>query len=474
MNFSSQSAPLRVGIVGSGIAGLSAAWSLQRRGCQVTLFERQPLLGMDAYSISYDSSGQQFHCDVPPRMFNQSLWPKLFQLYQDAGVEIVPVEPSKTFCPWLRPNANASDNSPKSAVGKPWLKLGDSYLPAITPALLLHSSSRRILKDIGRMMLRAEQDRDRCGDVSFQAYLAQRQYSRDFIEQFLYPSLSSTVCTCSYQALDNYPASVLLDAMIRLVKPEGLFRTRYGTQDVVQRLVENVDVRLNSAVDAVIATATVAEPLGANGRLGEATRSAAIVALESGEQLPFDHVIVATQANAALVLVQNISNEEADLLSAFRYENVPVAVHRDLKHMPPSPSDWSTFNLICDGHERAMCTIWLNRFYPDWPADDHLFQTIMPIENPALDSIVATGRMQRPVVTPTSLAAVSRIHELQSDRARGDRRVWFCGSYLSSGIPLLESGVDSSQRVVDRIVAGHKTGSPECATADFENANSNQ
>ena len=33
---------IRIGIVGSGIAGLSAAWLLNRQGFEVTLFEKGP------------------------------------------------------------------------------------------------------------------------------------------------------------------------------------------------------------------------------------------------------------------------------------------------------------------------------------------------------------------------------------------------------------------------------------------------
>ena len=42
-------APLKIAIAGSGIAGLAAGWLLAKEGHQVTVFEKQASLGMDAH-----------------------------------------------------------------------------------------------------------------------------------------------------------------------------------------------------------------------------------------------------------------------------------------------------------------------------------------------------------------------------------------------------------------------------------------
>lgn len=432
-----QRSSLHVGIIGSGIAGLSSAWQLRRLGMRVTLFERQPRLGMDAFSVDIDVAGETVRCDVPPRMFNQSLWPNLYQLYEEAGVKTEAVEPTKTFAAWRSGSERDQPNSKPTTASKPWLKLGSSYLPKLSPAQLLNSSTRRILRGIGQMMRVAEQDLATSAELSFREYLNRRRFSDEFVYQFLYPALSSTVCTCSYSALDAYPASVMLDAMLKLVKPEGLFRTRFGTSDVVNRLSAGIEVRLNSDVRSVKEVSTG----------GDHTK--AEVELADGSRLVFDHAIVSTQANAATWLVDGLSESDKSDLQSFAYEDVPVVVHRDPRQMPAAIGDWSTFNILCDRRDRAMCTIWLNQFYPQWSKTDPIFQTIMPLETlpPAL--VIGHGRMQRPVVSAASIAAAKRLMLSQTNAKA--RKIWFCGSYLSVGVPLLESGVASSKRVVEQI-----------------------
>ena len=57
---------MRIAVVGSGIAGLSAAWSLSREH-QVTVYERHLKPGMDAQSLDLSLGGVEARVDVPLR-----------------------------------------------------------------------------------------------------------------------------------------------------------------------------------------------------------------------------------------------------------------------------------------------------------------------------------------------------------------------------------------------------------------------
>lgn len=77
----------RVAVVGSGIAGLTAAYLLSRKH-HVTLFEREELLGMDAHSR--DAYGARM--DIPLRVFSESYYPNLCRLYQLLGIRYHPAD----------------------------------------------------------------------------------------------------------------------------------------------------------------------------------------------------------------------------------------------------------------------------------------------------------------------------------------------------------------------------------------------
>ena len=133
---------MRIGIVGTGIAGLTAAWYLNRAGHHVTVFEKHSSFGMEAHCVEFqvgdsNTSGRLLYSDVPPRMFNSAQWPRLWELYSELGVETESVNPTKSFA---KPG--------QAAV----LKLSANYQPKLSAELILNPVSRTILKDIGRMM----------------------------------------------------------------------------------------------------------------------------------------------------------------------------------------------------------------------------------------------------------------------------------------------------------------------------------
>ena len=418
---------MQIGIAGSGIAGLSAAWLLHRAGHRVTIFEKHSSLGMGAHSVelpsnSFPGQPSSFRIDVPPRMFNEKTWPNIFRLYREIGVETTKADQSKSF---------------SISGSKPYLSLASSYRPQLSLDLLA-KSTRQILADISRMMKEAPKDVSNLetAELTFDEYLQSKNYSQAFIDEFLYPSLSSTVCTCSYSAIKNYPAVVMLQTMIGVASDSGLYRTRFGTADVVNRLTEGIEeIRLETTVTKI-----------------RRNQDKIVAVSESSSSQPmeqvFDHFIVATQANAALRIDTEFSEEERSALSAFQYEDVTTLIHTDPRLMPPQQKDWASFNLISDpSKSRAMCSIWMNQFC-DFETENPIFQTIMPTIDPEPAKILHTSKMQRPIVTADSVNGLEQLKEVHREP---NRRLWFCGSYASSGVPLLESGLTSSIHVARRL-----------------------
>lgn len=61
---------MKIAIIGSGIAGLSACWYLGKEH-EVTLIERHALVGMDAHGTDLDWNGKSIRIDVPFRAFKK-------------------------------------------------------------------------------------------------------------------------------------------------------------------------------------------------------------------------------------------------------------------------------------------------------------------------------------------------------------------------------------------------------------------
>ena len=84
----------KVAVIGSGISGLGAAWSLVQsdRGAQVSLFEAANYAGGHTNTVDVtlpDRSGQwvTHGVDTGFLVFNHRTYPQLVQLFQSLGVE---------------------------------------------------------------------------------------------------------------------------------------------------------------------------------------------------------------------------------------------------------------------------------------------------------------------------------------------------------------------------------------------------
>ena len=225
----------RIAVVGSGIAGLTAAYLLSRKH-SVTIFERESTVGMDAHSLSVHGA----RMDIPLRVFSESYYPNLCNLYRHLGVKYRNADYS--FC-CMRGTAAAA-----------YFRYVNLFIAGMALPIVMCLNPLQIFKCIrlayqfahfvnrSPRKLAAEVDEPSLGD-----FLNRHGYSKEFAIELLYPMLS-VVCTCSYGAVEAYPASIIVDYFANKYGLSGAQCRAYeGTRDVVERMVKNVDRVVTSA-----------------------------------------------------------------------------------------------------------------------------------------------------------------------------------------------------------------------------------
>lgn len=421
---------MEVAVVGGGIAGLSAAWRLSAHH-RVTLLERHAVAGMDAHSLDLEHDERTTRIDVPLRVIYEGYYPTLIDLYQALGVELERTDYAGSFSELGGPVYYRYAN----------LTVGGRSVPL--PALPLGRASLRINRDLLRFFRLAPLALATLGESEepLGSWLDRAGLGTEFTEGFLIPTFA-TVCTCSSAAVRSYPARVILEYLTRGLTFGGVRRVVLGTREVVKRLTAPLAaVRCGVQVHSI-------RPVEDGVR----------VAWQGGEQR-FDHVIVATQANQACGMLDASYRQERDALERFAYEPSEVTVHTDVRLAPPERRHWAPVNVVVSrDHDKPMATIWMNRVQPSLRALSPVFQTWNPIIAPHPDTVKAHARFERPLVNAASLVGareMSLLHE------QAGRRLWFCGSYLGPGIPLLESATATAARVVTAI--GMQSASPATA-----------
>lgn len=84
---------VKIAVVGSGIAGISAAWLLSQRH-EVDVFEAEPQLGGHTKTIDVSAGGLTFPVDTGFMVFNRRTYPNLTRFFEHLGVTAVDADMS--------------------------------------------------------------------------------------------------------------------------------------------------------------------------------------------------------------------------------------------------------------------------------------------------------------------------------------------------------------------------------------------
>jgi len=410
----------KVAIIGSGIAGLSAAFLLNRT-CDITVFESEAEVGGHSHTINIGSEDKPLWLDMGFIVFNEPCYPNLVSLFAHLGVE-----------------HQLSDMSFGVSIDKGRLEYSSLGLRGLFAQTrnLFRPRFISLLLDIVRFYREAPKDlaarsrpNYRLGD-----YLKDRNYGRAFIDDHLLPQAAAIWSTSASQILD-YP----FRAFIAFFENHGLLQISDrilwrsvigGAQAYVKELIKPFadKIRTQTAISTV-----------------ERSPSGVTVVDHRGARHGFDEVVFATHANTTLQLLANPTSAESKALGAFAYTSNEVVLHTDTSLMPRRKAAWSSWNYMgerdADQAQQLCVTYWMNLLQV-LKTDQNYFVTLNPTHAVKPDQVIKRVTFEHPLFNADAIAAQSELADLQ-----GDNRSWFCGAYFGSGFH--EDGLQSGLAVAE-------------------------
>ncbi|MFP4062430.1 MAG: NAD(P)/FAD-dependent oxidoreductase, partial [Halochromatium sp.] len=393
----------QIAVIGSGIAGLAAAWLLGRQH-QVTLIEKNDYVGGHTHTIDVDEAGQRLAIDTGFIVYNIANYPLLTRLFEQLGVATR--ESDMSFSASIGPGAiEYSGDSLNSLFAQRRNLLRPRFLRMVSDILRFNRRCKRMLRESG------------FDGLSVGALLERERMSEHFRDHFLLP-MAAAIWSCPTRTMLDFPA----ESLARFFNNHGLLNlidrplwrsVSGGSARYVERFLEDIgheQVRLDAA-QAVHRTEHGVE-----------------VSLASGARPRFDDVVLACHADQALALLQQPSAAEQDLLGRFRYQPNRTYLHTDSGLMPQRRQVWSSWNYLSqvaqDGTSAVSVTYWMNRLQGLETQHDYLV-SLNPLRPPAEETIIAEMLYDHPVFDQAAMDAQPRLADLQ-----GQDRLWFCGSYF--------------------------------------------
>lgn len=422
----------KVVVVGSGCAGLGAAWHLNRAGVDVTLLEASSKLGGHANTISVDG----VDVDTGFMVYNSLNYPNLCAFFEELGLE---GEPTTMGFSVSMDNGSLEwcSDSLSGLLATP----GNAYDPRIYT----------MINDILRFNTLATKvlslpDDDPLRGMAVRDFLSEHSLSDSFRDFYLIP-MTGAIWSATAEDILSFPVITLFTFLnnhlllqvtqhINWQTPKG--RSKQYVQKVAQELGSKAKV--NCAVKSV--TRRVVD----NGNKGYEV----LVVDQSDKTWVFDEVVFACHPDQALALLgSDASVEEKAFLSVFKYDDNITYLHSDPALMPKSKAAWTSWNYVGTTQDKkaflkpVFVTYWLNKLQ-NLATEKPIFVSLNPFAPPDPALTHETIHYAHPQYSKETVRAQRHITTIQ-----GQRNTYFCGAWMGYGFH--EDGFRSGIEVAMKI-----------------------
>jgi predicted NAD/FAD-binding protein len=395
-----------VAVIGSGVAGLTAAHILQKQH-DVTLFEADERPGGHAHThdvVTPDAG--TLRVDTGFIVHNRATYPNLVRLFGELGVATQPTSMSMSVrCEGCGLEyAGALGLRGVFAQRRSLARL--RFLRMLTEVKTFHLKARRLLQE-------PDGDEQTLGD-----FLGAHGFSDYFVHHYMIPVVAAVWSAGTETAL-LYPARYLFQFLAN----HGLLSVKGSHQWY------SVTGGSRTYVDAVtkgLSGLRLSTPVLSLRRDGDGV----VIRTADGDVERFAHAVVATHPRTALGLLEAPKTDEADVLGAIGYSPNETVLHSDDSVLPRSLEARASWNYLlpgCDSSsERVLVSYDMNRLQSLPTRRPHVV-TLNATERIDPSKVLARMSYEHPVYTPGSVAAQRRLPALN------DRTVAFAGAYHGWG-----------------------------------------
>ncbi|ODM17571.1 hypothetical protein SI65_07246 [Aspergillus cristatus] len=435
-----------VAVVGSGMAGLVAAFLLQqdKKGrYDVQLFETQDHLSLDSasYTITKDHGHDStpYRIDLPMRAFDDNFHNNLKRMYDYFGIQYG----TKKF---IYPLTTLSRrNTPHFIYSS-----ANHQMPPIRPPTSSYASWIIETAYLGLcyfwltlccFFVQSKEATAQHEEESLRQYLERIWLPHYFIRTYVCPMLTS-ITTCSHEELLDFPAKDFVEFAKKTYRRPRYYVTG-GVHHVQATIANGLSVKLRTTVTSVEHTGTEARVIWVEGK-------------KEGSAV-FDHVVMAVTPNVVGAIYQPLR----DAMKSIPVVPVQSIIHRDAAVIPECGEEVRVQATKQDNQRDVLhiCS-------DDNATETHhehpssVYVTNFPISPIDPSKIIHHVQFSRTLRSVKSRRIVNQLMgngipigqgEKEQLWRNGDGNVWLVGSWCYDGMVLLEGCMESAMTVAERL-----------------------
>jgi predicted NAD/FAD-binding protein len=414
----------KLAIIGTGVAGLGAAYFL-RKDFNITLFERNDYLGGHSNTVDVVEDKFNLPVDTGFIVFNHVTYPHLLKLFNTINAPTKKSDMSfsvQSLHKKLEFSGSGLNGlfAQRSNLFSPW------YIRFLLQINKFNELAPKILDD------------DKYSKLTLGEFAMQNGFSKDLLDHYLVP-MSSAVWSTPPDLMLNFPAVTLArffhnHGFLGLSTQHQWYTVEGGSREYVKLMIKEINptVNLKNSIKSVYQE-----------------NEKVIIHDQSDQKHTFDKVILAAHGDESLDMLSKPSQKQKDYLKEFQYCRNIATLHTDDSVMPKKKLAWSSWNYRTEdlnGNLVSHTVYWMNRLQ----GISKKINYFLSINDPGLidqKKIIKTIPYQHPLFTLNAINTQPKLSELNREG-----NIYFCGSYFRYGFheDALGSGYDLAKEILGK------------------------
>jgi len=433
----------KIAIVGSGISGLGALYTLRNTNHNVHLFEAGDRLGGHTNTLPFKHNDKTIMVDTGFIVMNTATYPNFIPFLKALGIDIVPtamtfgVSRDYGLFEWSGTSL-ASIFAQKENILRP------SFWRMIFDIIRFNLFALDVLTEVDGTL-------NNDNEMSIGEYLDREGYSDVFRDDYLVPMTACVWSTDADKCALAFPAVTLIRFMWNhhllstIAKRPDWLTIPGGSKRYIDALMKDFprsNVHLSTPVKSVRNTA--------DGQV--------VLLLDNGKEETFDEVILACHGDQACKIIKpSASHLEMDIMQNFTTSPNKVYMHSDRSLLPQREIAWSAWNYLTTSASKTssaspsgsldqVSLTYNMNILQHIPTSEYgnVLVTMNPPHKPDPALTQAEVSYRHPLYNAAAVRAQCRLNEIQ-----GKRGLWYCGAWTNYGFH--EDGFASGMEVGRRL-----------------------
>jgi len=408
---------MKIAVIGSGIAGLSAAYYLSKNH-KIDLFEKESHFGGHSHTVAVTTKkNTTISVDVGFIVFNYLTYPNLINFFKENDVEIE--------------KSNMSFSVSVKGTSVEYCGKGINGIFS-NKYNLFDYKFIKMFYDIINFYKKNQKNIQNYENITLEDYLTKENLSKYFIEYHLIPMVSAIWSMPPYEA-----KKMPLQLFLNFFQNHGLFKLSnrpqwYTVKNRSKTYVEKVLKKISGEYYKNYPILNIKR----------VSSGVQVFYGKNNEYFNYDKVIIATHADDALKLIENPTQQEKLILRNFSYKINKAYLHFDENVMPKNKKNWSSWNSTIDKDisKGSSLTYWLN-ILQNLKTEENIFLTLNPFFEIKKNKIYKEIKFTHPYYDQNTIDNQKKLIQLQNSN-----NILFCGSYFGYGFH--EDAIKSSIEMI--------------------------